>query len=139
MAPAPLGRECSPETCLGHTCTPHPPRPLGTGHSERPSQTCLGSLEALSSPRAANTIKGLQVWELQGSFSLPSSLHILLPSIVCHPRDWLKQCVSYRFCLPARTSLFSSSKQTFSIYRSAHLTRGIWSPGQGGFTESPAP
>lgn len=60
------------------------------------------------------------------------SAEILLwpfPSIVCCPSDLLKPCVSYRFCLPALTSLFCSSKQPFSIYRSLHLTKrnlGPW-------------
>lgn len=81
------------------------------------SDTPMASLETLSSLSAANTI---------GSVSLGTPrqfLHSICPSIVSCLRVWLKQCVSYRFCLPALASLFCSSKQTFSIYRSVHLTK----------------
>lgn len=121
----------------------------GTGHSERCRRGpwphrhwphLLGSLSSPSSPTPAASIS-------RGSADLGTARQFLFPeiyvwpfsSIVCHTSDLLKQCVSYRFCSPALTSLFCSSKQTFSIYRSVCWQGEISSPGQGGCTESPAP
>lgn len=121
---------CSPETRSRHAWTAISSTPFGCWSfrevSWRPwplSDICLASSEAPSSPE----LPAQQRVCRSGNCKAVSLYRVLcvafFPSIVCHPRGWLKQCVSYRFCLPALISLFCSSKQTFSIYRSVHLTK----------------
>lgn len=107
----------------------------------------MASQTLASPPRGSSTpcpqlpaqAEGLWVWELQSSFSVEISAWSF-PSITFYclpPSDLLKQCVSYRFCLLALTSLCCFGKQTFSIYRSAHLTKRNLEAWTSGCSESP--
>ena len=118
----------------GHTCSATSSTPFGALVIQRGAVEARGLSDAglnlfrASStshppPPAAGTSQGCAGLGPARQFLFAEILRGLFPSIVCCPSDLLKPCVSYRFCLPALTSLFCSSKQTFSIYRSLHLTK----------------
>lgn len=105
-----VGRKLHP----GHTCSVTSSTPFGALVIQRGAMETSQALPA----RAAACWLGTAG---QSVFTEISAWPF--PSIVSCPSDLLKQCVSYRFCLPAWASLFYSSKQTVSIYRSMHLTK----------------
>lgn len=107
---------------------PHPPHPLGHWSFREAPQRPMAS-RSLASPLRVSFLPPTSYPHCQHkqrvcrfgnckAVSLCRDLCVAYLFIVCHPSDLLKQCVSYRFCSPAWTSLFCSSKQTFSIYRS---------------------
>lgn len=112
-----VGRKPHP----GHTCSATSSTPFGALGLERRQTYGLSDCPLEQRPAG---------WEPQGSLSVFTEISAWpFPSIVSCPSGLLKQCVSYRFCLPALTSLFCPNKQTVNIYRSMRLTKRNLRPG----------